>query len=59
MLYIYEIDMIETFSGMELEITDYDGEIIGYAKDPKQAEKIIEHESRINNIMEYDVSYNY
>ena len=59
MMYIYEIEMIETFYGMELEVTDYDGVIIGYAKTPDEAKSIIQTEATMNKINVYEVNHNY
>lgn len=58
MFYNYEVEIVETFYGKELEITNYDGEIIGYSKGVEEAEKIISENAREHNIKNYKINYN-
>ena len=58
MFYNYEVEIVETFYGNELEITNYDGEIIGYAKGVDEAEKIISDNAKENKIQNYKINYN-
>lgn len=58
MFFRYEIEIVETCYGKELEITNYDGEIIGYAKGVDEAEKIISDNAKENNIKTYKINYN-
>ena len=58
MFYVYEVEIVETFYGKELEITNYDGEIIGYSKGVNEAEKIISENAKENNIKNYKINYN-
>ena len=58
MFYVYEVEIVETFYGNELELTNYDGEIIGYAKGVDEAEKIISENAREHNIKTYKINYN-
>ena len=58
MFYVYEVEIVETFYGNELELTNYDGEIIGYAKGVDEAEKIISENARQHNSKTYKINYN-
>jgi hypothetical protein len=58
MFFRYEVEIVETCYGAELEITNYDGEIIGYAKGVNEAEKIINADAEEKRISSYKINYN-
>ncbi len=56
-MFKYEVEVVKTYYGNELEITNYNGEVIGYASSVNAAEKMIEDNARKNRITHYNINY--